>query len=620
LKDSDNHKVTTMNTSLKKSLSFLSLRQRIHYFTLVSIRALASLLDILGIALIGLLAGVAANSFNSSKSLVLLGFSFPQFDQKSIILLVLCVLGIFALKAVIAISLAKAIAVFLAKVESEQSSVISRFLFTGSLMNFQRFNKSEITWAVMSSSSIAFSGLLTSLSILISEGTLLILVTLTFFVIDPVATIFVIVYFGIVIGIIQFAIGRALKKAGSDATLGSMQSMSVLNDVAAAFREIAVLNKSDFFINEFKLARFKLASSSGSATFLNGMPRYVVETALMLGVVIFVGFQFATGQLASGFVIVGVFLTGGVKIMASLLPLQGAVSSMKIQVEQSQLALELLSEATQKKVERTQTNPVIGPIEVPEERSTNSGLEIKLEKVNFSYSQESEAALKDINLHVQSGQHIALIGPSGAGKTTLVDLILGLLKPTSGKITIKGVGDPSESMIKQGLVSYVPQRPGIIAGSIAENIALGVKPEEINHDQLQKCLRQAHLHDFVDALPEGVNTSVGSQANALSGGQIQRLGLARALYTSPRLLVLDEATSALDAISEAKISESLSNLGSEVTVIVIAHRLSTVQHSDNVFVIENGQISGSGSFSHLRKTVPMVAEYVKLMSFSEISE
>jgi ATP-binding cassette subfamily C protein len=314
-----------------------------------------------------------------------------------------------------------------------------------------------------------------------------------------------------------------------------------------------------------------------------------------------------------------VFLTGGVKIMASLLPLQGAVSNMKIQVEQSQLALELLTEAKQRNKEDLPKNCLQVMHKTPNTQLPQNGLEISLDKVYFSYDQEVEPALKNINMHIRSGQHIALIGPSGAGKTTLVDLILGLLEPTSGRIKIEGIRDHSKTMIQQGLVSYVPQRPGIIAGTIAENIALGLKPNEIDEEQLLKSLHQAHLLEFIESLPEGVNTSVGTQANALSGGQIQRLGLARALYTSPRLLVLDEATSALDAISEANISQSLKELGREVTVIVIAHRLSTVQHSDNVFVIENGSISGTGTFTHLRKTVPMVEEYVKLMSFTEIN-
>jgi ATP-binding cassette, subfamily B, bacterial PglK len=155
----------------------------------------------------------------------------------------------------------------------------------------------------------------------------------------------------------------------------------------------------------------------------------------------------------------------------------------------------------------------------------------------------------------------------------------------------------------------------MVSGSIAENIALGVRAEDIDHALLDKVVADAYLSDFVASLPDGVNTSVGKQVDSLSGGQIQRIGLARALYSQPRLLILDEATSGLDAGSEAFVSATLSRLAGSVTVVVIAHRLSTVQHSDIVHVVENGRITASDKFKRLQATVPMVAEYVKLMSF-----
>jgi ATP-binding cassette subfamily C protein len=168
-----------------------------------------------------------------------------------------------------------------------------------------------------------------------------------------------------------------------------------------------------------------------------------------------------------------------------------------------------------------------------------------------------------------------------------------------------------------GRISYVPQRPGLVSGTIAENVALGLDLGEIDHERVRKALEQAHLWEFIQTLPEGVHTSIGKQADALSGGQIQRLGLARALYVNPGIVVLDEATSALDAGAEALVSQTLESLGSDVTVIVIAHRLSTVQHSDCVYVLESGRLMASGKFAELRKNVPMVAEYVELMSFDD---
>ncbi|WP_281640671.1 ABC transporter ATP-binding protein [Aurantimicrobium minutum] len=599
-----------MLQAVRQSLGFMSLKERWVYFTLVAVKALSGLLDVLGIALIGLLAGLAASNLDPGKPLVILGFTLPTVSQETLVVLVLVVLVVFALKAVIAVSLGKMISSFLAKIESEKSVSIAQFLFSGSLGTLQRLNKGEIVWAVMGSTSFAFSGLLSSLSTFVAEGVLLILVAGTFLAVDPIATIFVFVYFGIIIISIQLIIGHALKRAGNDSAEGNMQSLVVLDDLIGAFREIVIFDKKDFFISKFQQSRFRLASSNGVMAFLGGMPRYVVETALMLGVVIFVGYQFVTGQLASGLVTVGVFLTGGVRIMASLLPLQNAVATVKYQVEQSKLAREILQEVSAQTAHTKQSEDTHSNLSISE-------LGVSLKEVSFQYPGTTQFALKEVSLEIKSGQHVALIGPSGAGKTTIADIILGLIEPTEGSVSIGNGLVSHADLVKNNLISYVPQSPGIVSGSIAENVALGVEKDQIDEKMVRSALKTAHLSDFVESLPDGIWTSVGSQADALSGGQIQRLGLARALYGNPKIIVLDEATSALDASSEAFISSSLKNLGEDVTVIVIAHRLSTVQHSDVVFVVENGSISASGSFMYLRKTVPMVAEYVKLMSFDE---
>lgn len=601
-----------MFAAVKQSLHFMSRKEKWIFFILVGIRALSGLLDVFGIALIGLLAGLAASNLDPGKPLVILGFTLPTVSQETLVLLVVAVLVVFALKAVVAVSLGKLISTFLAKIESEKAVEIAKYLFSGNLGTLQKLNKGEIVWAVMGSVSFAFSGLLSSVSTFIAEGVLLFLVAGTFFAVDPIATLFVFAYFGIIILTIQLIIGHALKKAGNDSAEGNMQSLVVLDDVVGAFREIVIFDKKEYFIEKFRNARFRLASSIGTMTFLGGMPRYVVETALMLGVVIFVGYQFVTGQLASGLVTVGVFLTGGVRIMASLLPLQNAVATVKNQVEQSKLARELMAES------ESQTTPKLEKAhELTKDSEATGSLEVSLQDVVFTYPGASTPALNRVSLEIHAGQHVAFIGPSGAGKTTIVDMILGLIDPTSGSISVGNGTITHQELIKNGLISYVPQNPGIVSGSIAENVALGTDKSAIDETRVVAALETAHLADFISGLPEGIWTSVGSQADALSGGQIQRLGLARALYGQPKLIVLDEATSALDASSEAFISSSLKDLGDDVTVIVIAHRLSTVQHSDVVFVVENGSITASGTFMHLRKTVPMVAEYVKLMSFEK---
>ena len=353
----------------------------------------------------------------------------------------------------------------------------------------------------------------------------------------------------------------------------------------------------------------------GRPGFLGGMPRYVVETALILGVVVFVGQQLLTGQLASGLATLGVFLAGAVRIMGAILPLQTAVAALKVNTEQSASARSLLAEL------RGAPLPVIPA--VPTNVAVPNGsapLAVTVQNVTYRYPGAEVVALDDVNLSIRPGSFAAIIGPSGAGKTTLVELLLGLSVPDSGSITIDGLDPRTLRAVAPGLVSYVPQKPGLVSGTIADNVALGVAPELIDRDRVRTVLAQAQLLDFVDSLPAGIDTPVGAQSDAFSGGQVQRIGLARALYVPPRLLVLDEATSGLDAATEAVVSTALRSLSGELTIIVIAHRLSTVQRADSVAVVENGRVVAEGDFATVRRTVPMVAEYVKLMSFDDEEE
>ncbi len=602
-----------MLKSLRISLSFLSRRERIKYFLLVSVRALTGILDVAGIALIGFISGIAAASLDPTQPLTILGFTMPQLTGETLLGLVVSVLIVFVGKALLAVTLARSIAQFLARIESEQAEKIAAFLLNGTLGELQKRTKGEILWSVMGSASFAFTGLMNSLSILITEGLLLILIGLTFIAVDPMATVFVIVYFGLIVVVIQLFVGGRLKIAGQEAVEGNARSATAIDDVIGSFREIAVLRKQAHFVKAFARDRSRLSQSDATYNFLSGMPRYVVETALMLGVVMFVGVQFATGQLAQGLVTVGVFLTGGVRIMGSLLPLQNAVANIRVQVEKAQTAQGLLSDQRGKPALPLPDRRVLATI--GELSTSGTGFSLELDRVEFTYDSAESPALRNVSMSIEGGQHVAIIGPSGAGKTTLVDLMLGLIQPTSGKVSINGIDPLILTDAQPGLISYVPQNPGLVSGTIAENIALGLDSEQIDYDKVDAAVKAAFLEEYISSLPEGIHTSVGKQGDALSGGQVQRLGLARALYEQPRLIILDEATSALDATSEAFVAQSLRNLGKNVTVVVIAHRLSTVQHSDVVYVVEGGAITASGSFSKLRKTVPMVAEYVKLMSF-----
>ena len=603
-----------MLSAFRLSLSFLSRKQKFNYWALVILRALTGLLDVVGIALIGFIASAAVN-LGKTAPIKLGSITIPVVSNQGLLYLVLFVLLVFVLKATLAIFLTWQLTHFIANLERDNAGIIANHLLRGSLDSVKRYSKAEFQYAITASTTYAFTGILNNVAIFFSEGFLLVVVAATFFFVNPVAAVFALAYFGLILVIIQLVIGRSLKRAGRDAVEGTVLTTNSVSDTIDTFREISVLAKQDLFIERIYTSRSMVSRSGAVITFLAGMPRYVVETALILGVVIFVAQQFLTGQLGTGLATIGVFLTGGVRMMASLLPLQSAAGNMKQNVEQAEMAQRLIVEAKASQDEEAEALAAAPKTATVVSVPVGQGFGIDITSANYRYPGDDHDTLHGISLSVTAGEHIAIIGPSGAGKTTLVDLILGLVHPDSGTVRIASIEPNDLRKIRPGAVSYVPQKPGMVSGTIAENIALGVKTEDIDHELLQKVVEDAYLRDFIDSLPDGVETSVGKQVDSLSGGQIQRIGLARALYAQPQLLILDEATSGLDAGSEAFVSATLAKLQGRVTVIVIAHRLSTVQHSDIVHVMENGRITASDSFKKLQATVPMVAEYVKLMSF-----
>ena len=228
---------------------------------------------------------------------------------------------------------------------------------------------------------------------------------------------------------------------------------------------------------------------------------------------------------------------------------------------------------------------------------------IRLDDVSFAYEANGKPVLRNVNLSIRPNESIGLVGRTGAGKTTLADLILGLYQPTSGRLLVDGlplVGERQREWRRN--VGYVPQQVFLGNTSIAENIGFGIAPAAIDHSQVRWAARLAHADEFIEQLPDGYGTPVGERGVKLSGGQRQRLGIARALYHKPEVLVFDEATSALDGLTEDAVSEAIRSLTGQKTIILIAHRLRTVEACDRIVLLDNGNIIADGSFESLVKT------------------
>jgi ATP-binding cassette subfamily C protein len=464
-----------------------------------------------------------------------------------------------------------------------------------------------VTFAIQVGSQSAFGTFPNAVGSIVAEGFLFNLILGSFILVDFKAALLAIVYFGVIAFLIQFFLGRLMQNAANKAATSTVEANSLITDLSETIRESSILGRRQYFYNFIFQKRKQAAEANATQVVLSGMPRHIVESALIAGIAAFILTQLSGGDLTTSAAIIGIFLSGGLRLTASLLPLQSAFLQIKVATPAAIRALDIIEEFS------SEEHP--GAKHQPRPQVRPSGpLGVSLRDVSFGYASLSPKVLRNISLDIEPGFQAALIGVSGSGKSTLADIILGLLDKDSGKILIGGMEPAHIATYFPGLVGYVPQRPGLVSGTILQNIALGVGDEGLDEDQLAYALESSNLEEFVATLPDGLLTDIGKRKDELSGGQLQRIGLARALYTNPKLLILDEATSALDAESENEINIALDKMRGDVTVIMIAHRLNTVKNSDMVFLMEDGLISSSGKFQDLVKANKKVRNLANLMS------
>ena len=598
-----------MLSALTGSLRLLRPRERFIVAVLATATLFLNALDIVAISLIGVIGGVAVGEISSGLT-SWIPSDLGTYDVMLYLLLVAAAL--FTLKTLAGILIARLREQFLASLETKFSADIVRHFFSGGLAVLKSTPKSDLEWAVLRSTRIAFGKMIGITLSLFSEVSLAIAILVLFLVVDWKSGVAVFLYFALILLAFHLASRRAMRKTGAGFTKGSVGVAQHMTDLVAAYKETFVLGRVSFFIDRIITARRLVAASQARQSYLEAIPRLIVELGLIVGAIGFLIFQLASNEGEPNLAVVGVFIVGSLRMMSALLPIQRGFMQLKFEAPQAAAAQSILWSAANKSVV---PNPVrAGSLD---SFDGSKALAVEVSDVCFSYTDRDshQPVLEDVNLEITAGQTVAVIGKSGAGKSTLMDLILGLQAPVSGRVRIAGK-DPKEILEHHpGLIGYVPQKPGLVSGSIRDNIALGVSPEAVDEHLLWEAVDSADIRSFIDSLPYGIESDIGSHADALSGGQTQRIGLARALYNRPRLLVLDEATSALDADTEATISSSLGLSSEERTTIIVAHRLSTIQGVDLVFVMENGRVIASGELNDLRKRVPLVRRYIELMSF-----
>jgi ABC-type multidrug transport system fused ATPase/permease subunit len=600
------------NSVVGRSFRILPVNDRKKVVAVIGIQIAFGLLDLAGVALVGILGALAITGVQSKTpgdrvSAVLQFLNLENFSlqsQATFIGLIAAVL--LVAKTIFSVIFVRKTVFFLSRRSASISSNLISRLLAQPLIQVQSRSMQQTLYSVTSGVESIAMNVLNTTVLIISDLSLLVILAFGLFVVDPlVALSTFFVFSGIALLLYRLMQLRAVRLGEEQRTL-SIESSERILEVLNSYREIVVRNRRSYYAQELGQLRFKLADVIAERAFMPNISKYVIEITIVLGSLAIAGLQFTFNDAAHAVAVLSVFMAASSRISPAILRLQQGAITIKSSLGSAGPTLDLIEELD----ELLTPSEKVDALDFKHEGFTG---DIQLDNVTLTYPTKKLPAIQEISLHIKQGEVVSFVGPSGAGKTSVIDVILGILEPDSGTVKIQG-HNPLESIRRwPGAIGYVPQDVMISNGTIRQNVCLGYSATVVPEESIWDALKVAQLADFVRNLPEGLDTPVGDRGTKLSGGQRQRLGIARAMFTKPKLLVLDEATSALDGSTEASISEAVHNLKGGVTIVMIAHRLSTVKESDVIHYLSDGNLVMSGSFDELRRNIPEFDTQAKLM-------
>ena len=603
---------TNLWWSIRKAMSLLpAAKRRLLYFA-AGVQISLSILDLIGIALIGLVASVAVSGIGvtaipewAEQIIDAVGLGSLTISQLSVVLAVAAV-SILVFKTVASALMTRWITKFLAAQQAEVSTRLARGFLSLPLASVQRWTISEAVYALGAGVHAATTSLLSSGITIAAEVFLFAIIGVSLFAFDPLLTISAVAFFAVIVFLLQRVLSRWTARNAQTMKDSSIDTLTAVNEALLTYRETTVLNRRELYVDRYSALVGRYATAGASNTFILEVPKFVLEASLYVGILLLGSVQFLTKDWGSAAATVAIFLAASTRITPGILRLQGATINIRNAGVAAQptffMADYLATQGSSDQASVSETRVTAHRIHEQMKKGYGDFLaEVRLSGITFTYGDAPDPALVDINAFVAPGTSLALVGSTGAGKSTLTDVILGVLEPDQGIVTIGGLSPRQAISTWPGGITYVPQAVALVGGSVRENVALGLPRDLVDDDLVWESLRRAHLADFLVENREGLDTSVGERGFRLSGGQRQRLGIARALYTRPKLLVLDEATSALDSETEQAIISTLEELEGEVTTITVAHRLATVRNCDQLIFLRNGRVVAQGSFSEIRE-------------------
>ena len=603
-------------SAVRSSLALLLPRDRRKLVIAACVQAVTGALDVIGVLLLGLVATVGTSAIAGGHAPatitgVVAFFGLGSLSTAGVLTVVGVAAAVFLLaKSIVALYVNRRVFQFLANRQTDVSVRLTRAVLSRPLLEVQQDSSQQTTYALTDGVNVAMISLLGSTVIGLTEAAMLLGLGVTLFIVSPSVTLGAVVFFSLIVFFMQRVLGRRMSELGTIQGESSIASRSLIQEALGTYREIWVLDRREYYADRAADIRSITSHAIAGTSFIALVPKYALDAALVVGALALVSSQFLWSDPVTAIGTVTLFLAAGTRVLPSILRMQQAVLGLR---NAAGAALPTYRLAERLDMRSSVSLAARDLSQVPSDRkgATFSG-DIEVSGVSLTYPGSESPAIQGISFTAAAGTSIAFIGSTGAGKSTLADLIMGVLQPDSGTVTLSGVSPLGAIGGWPGAVSYVPQSVYIVDGTIRANVALGLPDALIDEAAVWRALARAQLEDFVRAFPGQLDTQVGENGTRLSGGQQQRLGLARALYTEPKLLVLDEATSSLDTETEHAVTEVITELHGEVTTVVIAHRLSTVLHSNLVLYLENGVLVASGTFAEVRAAVPRLERQARL--------
>jgi ABC-type multidrug transport system fused ATPase/permease subunit len=584
---------------IKRVLLLLEKKDRLKLFLVLIVNIFLAFLDLFGVALIGITSAILIRGLQGltagdqvSRFLEILNLDgLPQ--RNLLILLGSTAIAFFILKTILSVFfLRKTLRYMSIRNAQISSSLVSKMLNRPVEKIFSKPIQHQI-YNVTGGVENLVTGVVTGLVVIASDLVLLLVILSGLMLVDPITSVGTFFMFTGIAFLLYFLLHKRVVVLNTKSAYQGIYFNQKVSEGINSFRDLFIKGGREFYANEMRKTKMQLAGYDAEIRFIPNISKYTIEISVILGIAIIAGIQFYLFDSNRAIAVISVFLAASTRIAPAIVRVQQNLIGVKSSLSAAKPTFDLIDELNDvKELDKTET--------LITTNHKDFSPRVNLKDLKFTYSDAMNDTIQDISLDIDSGRFVALVGPSGGGKSTLIDLILGLLAPSSGTITISGLA-PVDAIKKwPGSIGYVPQDVFIENSTIKENICLGFNPTTVSDDLVWQALQLADLSEFVKGLDGQLSYRISDAGKNLSGGQRQRLGIARALLTKPKIVIFDEATSALDAETENRVSESILKLTGECTVIFIAHRLSVVRSADMIYYIDNGRVVNQGTFEELR--------------------